>query len=247
MFRKLLYPFILSLVLSLAIANLTVADLIASYDFEDAFKDSSGNNLHGKPHGDAAIVDVDGIGLSPEHSRKSKVLTLHGKNGYVDLGNDKRFNWNGAFSACFWMKVTLWEVGWQTVLKKDNTWSFERNIDQQALAFYHWPNFVPTVSKIDNKWHHIAATYDNKKQNLYKDGKLVASKPNAGKMNVNVNPVIIGAADGKSRYFNGQIDDVRIYDNALSEDEVRKNMEVRTAVNPQQKLANTWGRIKVSK
>ena len=66
-------------------------------------------------------------------------------------------------------------------------------------------------------------------------------------MNVNVNPVIIGAAAGKSRYFNGQIDDVRIYDNALSEDEVRKNMEVRTAVNPQQKLANTWGRIKVSK
>ena len=79
MFRKLLYPFILSLVLSLAIANLTVADLIASYDFEDAFKDSSGNNLHGKPHGDATIVEVDGIGLSPEHFRKSKVLTLHKK------------------------------------------------------------------------------------------------------------------------------------------------------------------------
>ena len=77
MFRKLLYPFILSLLLSLAIANLTVADLIASYDFEDAFKNSSGNDLHGKPHGDA--TDVDGIGLSPENFRKSKVLTLHKK------------------------------------------------------------------------------------------------------------------------------------------------------------------------
>ena len=245
MFRKLLCFFILSLFLSWTITNLTVADLIAGYDFEDDFKDSSGNNLHGKPHGDAAIVDVDLIGLSPENFRKSKVLTLHGKDGYVNLGNDKRFNWNGAFSACFWMKVTLWEVGWQTVLKKDNTWSFERNIDQQALAFYHWPNFVPTVSKIDNKWHHIAATYDKKEQKLYKDGKLVASKPNTGEMNVNANPVIIGASGGKSRYFNGRIDDVRIYNNALSEDEVRENMEVRTAVNPQHKLALTWGRMKV--
>ena len=215
MFRKLLCFFILSLFLCLTITNLTVADLIAGYDFEDDFKDSSGNNLHGKPHGDAAIVDVDGIGLSPENFRKSKVLTLHGKDGYVNLGNDKRFNWNGAFSACFWMKVTLWEGGWQTVLKKDNTWSFERNIDQQALAFYHWPNFVPTVSKIDNKWHHIAATYDKKEQKLYKDGKLVASKPNTGEMNVNANPVIIGASGGKSRYFNGRIDDVRIYNYAL--------------------------------
>ena len=245
MFRKLLCFFILSLFLSLTIINLTVADLIASYDFEDDFKDSSGNNLHGIPHGDAAIVDVDGIGLSPENFRKSKVLTLHGKDGYVNLGNDKRFNWNGAFSACFWMKVTLWEVGWQTVLKKDNTWSFERNIDQQALAFYHWPNFVPTVSKIDNKWHHIAATYDKKEQKLNKAGKLVASRPNTGEMNVNANPVIIGASGGKSRYFNGRIDDVRIYNNALTEDEVRENMEVRTAVNPQHKLALTWGWMKV--
>ena len=64
-------------------------------------------------------------------------------------------------------------------------------------------------------------------------------------MNVNANPVIIGASGGKSRYFNGRIDDVRIYNNALSEDEVRENMEVRTAVNPQHKLALTWGRMKV--
>ena len=84
---------------------------------------------------------------------------------------------------------------------------------------------------------------------MYKDGELVVDKPNAGNMNENANPVIIGAANGTSRYFNGLLDDVRIYDNALSEDEVKKNMDAMepTATNSAHKLALTWGRIKVSR
>ena len=108
MFRKLLFLATLSLFLGLIINSSAVADLIASYDFEGDFKDSSDNGLHGKQNGDASIIkDAD---------RKSQVLSLDGKDDYVNIGNDKRFNWNGAFSACFWMKVTLWQANWDTVL-----------------------------------------------------------------------------------------------------------------------------------
>ena len=241
MVQKLLYFATLSLLLGLIINSSAVAGLIASYDFESNFKDSSGNGLHGKQNGDASIIkDAD---------RKSQVLSLDGKGDYVNIGNDKRFNWNGAFSACFWMKVTLWQANWDTVLKKDGAWSFERHINQNALAFYHWPNFVPTVANTDDQWHHIATTYAKKEQKLYKDGELVVNKPNAGDMNENANPVIIGAANGTSRYFNGLLDDVRIYDNALSEDEVKKDMAAmeRLSTNLAHKLALTWGRIKTSR
>ena len=68
---------------------MAVAELVASYDFEDNFKDTSGNDLHGKEHNGASIVkDAD---------RESQVLLLDGKNDYVNIGNDKRFDWGGAF------------------------------------------------------------------------------------------------------------------------------------------------------
>ena len=100
---------------------------------------------------------------------------------------------------------------------------------------------------IDDQWHHIAATYDKKAQKFYKDGELIANKPNAADMNINPKPIIIGAADGTTRYFNGRMDDVRIYSKALSEDEVKKSMTAleRQATDPRHKLTIVWGRIKV--
>ncbi|MBB14178.1 hypothetical protein CMK22_02850 [Candidatus Poribacteria bacterium] len=239
MFQKLSCCYLFIFFTSLIVSSMAVAELVASYDFEDNFKDTSGNDLHGKEHNGASIVkDAD---------RESQVLLLDGKNDYVNIGNDKRFDWGGAFSACFWMKVNLWQVNWETVLKKDNVFSFERDIGREALAFYHWPGFVPTTMDIDDQWHHIAATYDKKAQKFYKDGELIANKPNAADMNINPKPIIIGAADGTTRYFNGRMDDVRIYSKALSEDEVKKSMTAleRQATDPRHKLTIVWGRIKV--
>ena len=68
-------------------------------------------------------------------------------------------------------------------------------------------------------------------------------------MNINPKPIIIGAADGTTRYFNGRMDDIRIYNKALSEDEVKKSMTAleQQATDPRRKLTLTWGRIKVSR
>ena len=188
--------------------------LVAYYNFEDNFSDSSGHNLHGTPFGNAAIVfDSD---------RKSNVLSLDGDGDYVDLGNDMLFDWNGSFAVGFWIKVKAWQGSWDTVLKKGDAWSFERDIDRNTLAFYHWPNFVPTVVTLleDGIWHHVAATYDGSIQKIYLDGVLLGIKDNAGSMNINTNHVFIGSGGGSSRYFNGLLDDIRIYNRALSDTEI---------------------------
>ena len=186
---------------------------VAYYTFDDAFNDSSGNDLHGTPFGDATIVFDSG--------RQSNVLQLDGDGDYVDIGNDTLFNWAGAFSAAFWVKVNAWQGSWDTVLKKSGVWSFERDLDRRALAFYHWPNFVPTSVTLleDGIWHHIAATYDGSVQKIYLDGLLLGIKDNVGDMNINDSHVFIGS-DGTGRYFNGWLDDVRIYNRALSNAEV---------------------------
>ena len=186
--------------------------LVAHYEFEGEFCDSSGNELHGIPLGDAAIVF--------DEERDSDVLVLDGAGDTVMLGGDPLFDWTGAFSAAFWMKVEAWQESWDTVLKKESVFSFERNQASEELAFYHWPNFhSTTVSVAANGWHHIAATFDGIEQNIYLDGKLVSTVENTGEMNINSDPVYIGS-NGSSRYFNGLVDDVRIYDVALSVEEI---------------------------
>ena len=186
--------------------------LVARYEFEGEFCDSSGNELHGIPIGDAAIVF--------DEERDSDVLILDGAGDTVMLGSDPLFDWTGAFSAAFWMKVEAWQESWDTVLKKESVFSFERNQASEELAFYHWPNFhSTTVSVAANGWHHIAATFDGLEQNIYLDGKLVSTVENTGEMNINSDPVYIGS-NGSSRYFNGLVDDVQIYDVALSAEEI---------------------------
>ena len=181
--------------------------LVARYEFEGEFCDSSGNELHGIPIGDAAIVF--------DEERDSDVLILDGAGDTVMLGSDPLFDWTGAFSAAFWMKVEAWQESWDTVLKKESVFSFERNQASEELAFYHWPNFhSTTVSVTANGWHHIAATFDGIEQNIYLDGKLVSTVENTGEMNINSDPVYIGS-NGSSRYFNGLVDDVRIYDRVV--------------------------------
>ena len=186
--------------------------LVARYEFEGEFCDSSGNELHGIPIGDAAIVF--------DEERDSDVLILDGAGDTVMLGSDPLFDWTGAFSAAFWMKVEAWQESWDTVLKKESVFSFERNQASEELAFYHWPNFhSTTVGVAANGWHHIAATFDGLEQNIYLDGKLVSTVENTGEMNINSDPVYIGS-NGSSRYFNGLVDDVQIYDVALSAEEI---------------------------
>ena len=63
-----------------------------------------------------------------------------------------------------------------------------------------------------------------------------------------IGPLNIGWVDccGGNRYFKGIIDEVMIFDRALSEDEILKLAEQGLAVEALNKLATTWGRIKRS-
>jgi hypothetical protein len=82
----------------------------------------------------------------------------------------------------------------------------------------------------DKAWHHVVGTHDGKALRLYVDGELQeqqriddAPRPSAP----NPNDVTIGGQDAGGRMFRGLLDEVRIYDRALSDDEVKKLYGVR--------------------
>jgi parallel beta-helix repeat protein len=70
-------------------------------------------------------------------------------------------------------------------------------------------------------WHNIAMTYDGSVTKLYLDGIEVASESASGQIGTSSSYLYIGSYSGNTYSFNGVIDDVKIYEHALSSDEIK--------------------------
>ena len=105
---------------------------------------------------------------------------------------------------------------------------------------------------VDGKWHHVLFVADRSDTTrIYIDGKLDAEAGESEGTDITTeSPLFIGASvrigEATRRYFEGLIDEVGIYDRALTDDEIKKNFNSQgLAVSPQKKLAIAWGEIKV--
>lgn len=69
------------------------------------------------------------------------------------------------------------------------------------------------------RWHHVAALFAEKSSSLYVDGQLVGSGPQP---ETHRTPTLafLGSIDGAQAPFRGQLDEVRVYDRAMNEDEI---------------------------
>ena len=86
-----------------------------------------------------------------------------------------------------------------------------------------YKGFYQTGSKdyTDNEWHHTSLIYDGAKCKLYIDGAFNAEVNATGALNMSgsyTDRLLIGGTG--FYYFHGLIDDVRIYNRALSSNEV---------------------------
>jgi len=74
----------------------------------------------------------------------------------------------------------------------------------------------------DGKWHLVCGTYDGKAIKFYADGMEIGSTKASGALaTAGRAPAFIGSHKGLNEFFKGGIDDVRIYNKALSADEIK--------------------------
>jgi hypothetical protein len=73
-----------------------------------------------------------------------------------------------------------------------------------------------TAALAPNTWTHLAATYDGAMLKLYVDGALVASQAQTGALTPSTNALSIGGDSLYGQYFTGRIDEVRVYNTALT-------------------------------
>jgi concanavalin A-like lectin/glucanase superfamily protein len=78
-----------------------------------------------------------------------------------------------------------------------------------------------------NTWSHLAMTYNGSSMRLYVNGALVATRAQTGNATVSTGVLRIGGNGVWGEYFTGAIDEVRIYNRALSAAEIQADMNTR--------------------
>jgi len=193
--------------------------LVAYYAFENNADDSSGNEIHGTLVGDAGFADgPEGYGMA---------LSLDGDGDYVDCGLNPLLDITEEITFTYWIKVVALDRGWNTVLSRgDDSWRSSRageNNFMEAAVGGTSGNYLYSVTPVDDdKWHHFGAVYDGDTFTLYLDGEQEASEESTGLITASTYPLLIGEnAQATGRFWNGLIDEVVIYNRALSTGEIR--------------------------
>jgi concanavalin A-like lectin/glucanase superfamily protein len=75
-----------------------------------------------------------------------------------------------------------------------------------------------------NTWSYLAVTYDGANIRLYVNGTLVATQAKTGTIATSTNPLEIGSDHIYSQFFKGMIDEIRIYNLALSATQIQSDM-----------------------
>jgi hypothetical protein len=97
-------------------------------------------------------------------------------------------------------------------------------------------------------WVNIAVTSDGGEGKIYLDGEEAGAGAVPGDLNANEDPWRLGQDCDRANYiFDGSIDEARLWNRALSADEIGQFMEggvEMLAVDPAGKLSTTWGALR---
>lgn len=203
--------------------------LLLNYPFSEneggSVLDNSDNGFHGKVLG--------GVQWN-EKSRQGGGMDFDGSDGYIELPNRVADTEDFTFAA--WV---YWKGGapWQRVLDVGNglarhmflTPSQHSGVLQFTLHGSMGDQSLLSKAPLpSNEWTHVAVTLQGDAGKLYVNGQVVASGDH---MKLNPNELLATEAYlGKSRfaadpYFNGSLDEVRIYNVALTDSEIKKLAE----------------------
>lgn len=165
-----------------------------------------------------------------------------------------------SFTLSAWVNIPKITGTWQIIASKENRGPTGRNYGifghiNRGVVHYSfttggWKSFDANTVITDGKWHHIVTTYEKPNFKLYVDGKVDGqTAPNTDPDNHD-NFLFIGGCNIGNYWMSGTIDEVVLYDRALSEAEIGELMDqgitAALDVKPGGKLVTTWSQIKTS-
>jgi len=204
----------------------------------------------------------DGTIMGPKivEGKIGEALEFDGSDDSVDCGNDKSLDITDEMTHEAWVKLNSFQTigGNCRITNKGisdtEVYTFLIDVGDGTPTFYIYvagqSHGVQGEPLSLNKWYYLVGTYDGDNLKIYIDGELSNTLAQSGEIDTSAGSLAIGSRpEGGARVVNGIIDEVRIYSRALTEEEVKQNMNAEglAIVSPITKLSLSWGEIKVSR
>ena len=213
-----------------ALGTAELAGLVAWWKMDEkdgrTAADSSGNGHDATVQGNPD--------WQPAGGKLGGAIALGGDGDFLASADESAFDFTGGVTVAAWIKVTAFDKAWQPIVAKgDTAWRIQRNSETSTLEFActglkipgdnQYGSLFGTKEISPGQWHHVAGVYDGKRMSLYIDGVLDSFQEAWGSINTNDLPVLIGEnGTYNGRFWNGSIDDVRLYNYGLSEAQVKE-------------------------
>lgn len=218
-------------------------------------RDSSDNGIDGKINGNIKWVD----------GKFGKALLFPGVNqNFVEVPHDDSLNLT-SFSFSLWLKIE--DTGnYQAPFIKtadgqlENYSAYIMKGGDFGGKTVFWTRFTSggptkwgfqkfgTTILTDEKWHHLAGTYDMKSVKSYVDGVMEAEALFEGKPDFSPGSLNIGDCPGFPYSVKGIIDEVALFNIAFDEKTINtimtEGLEGALAISSEGKLASVWANIK---
>lgn len=215
----------LLLLASLSFALPASGAVWAHYSFDTDYSDVSGNAHHGTlvdngTAGNSGITTAAG-----EFKFGNGAMNFHADRDYIDLGAMKTFGSGSPYTIAFWAKKTAGDTGnaadWDMVIGDRGVTGFFIALNDATGAGLRWRSLNGnadrqadfTLTK-DYLWHHYTIVASGTTITLYMDGVLVGSDLN-NQTGFQFNTIGEAYPNTNDFDFNGQIDEVWIFDEAL--------------------------------
>ena len=202
--------------------------LVAYYPFNGNANDESANSNNGTVNGATLTTDRDG--------NANSAYSFDGVDDKIDIPHHDSLNLDANFSISVWINASAWgTLGYARVLAKQGTagdgagysLKLNNNVDSAIksanISIQDNSGVYYTVRGQDNcidlnNYHHLVATYDGSTMTLYSDTVKVAEEIPNQEVGLNTHPLTIGYYP--TRPYSGVIDDIRIYNRALTASEI---------------------------
>jgi hypothetical protein len=183
-----------------------------------SFNEDGGTTL-GDNSGNGHTGTITGAGWTT--GKYGQALNFPG-NGFVTLGD---LDLAGSFTVMAWMQTrSLYTDTCGSLIMKALDYGFELCDGQLSAKIASGANWSATVAEAFtsadlNVWKHVAMTYDGTTLRFYIDGVLINSA--TGAHTTNNTALLVGRWTPAAEYWNGLIDDVRLYSRALAALEIQ--------------------------
>ena len=212
--------------------------------------DHSKYENHGEMAGDPKHVE----------GKFGKALELNGESDWVEVPHEEILTVDESVTVMAWINTERHQgpggQRWQGIVAKSNgprSYSFYTEFPSECLHLSVGGAGSVCNGKVAlDEWQPVVAQDDDGTNRYWINGENVGDFPGKppppGK--ADTANVLVGKTHEGSREFLGLIDEVRVWNRALSEEEVIEHMESGFfeifAVDPRQKLTTTWGHLKTS-